>query len=55
MLQAAWAAAREVRQHPNRVSLHGLVKLYELASTLGRRAAGVPLDHVRHNPKPVHP
>ena len=46
MLQAARAAACEVRKHPNRVSLHGLVKLYELASTLGRRAVGLPLDYV---------
>ena len=55
MLQAAWAAAREVRKHPNRVSLHGLVKLYELASTLGRRAVGLPLDYVPPKTEPRAP
>jgi hypothetical protein len=52
ILQAAEVAAREVRKHPNRVSLHGLVKLYELASTLGRRAVGLPLDYVPPKTEP---
>jgi len=55
ILQAASAAAREVRQHPNRVSLHGLVKLLGLASTLGRRATGMPLDNVPPKPEPPAP
>jgi len=55
MLQAARAAACEVRKHPNRVSLHGLVKLYELASTLGRRAVGLPLDYVQPKTEPRAP
>ena len=52
MLQAARAAAREVRKHPNRVSLHGLVKLYDMAFTLGRRAVGLPLDYVPPKTEP---
>ena len=52
MLQAARAAACAVREHPNRVSLHGLVKLYDLAFTLGRRAVGLPLDYVQPKTEP---
>ena len=44
MLQAATAAARELQNHPSRASLNDIVKLYELASVLGRRACGLPLD-----------
>lgn len=44
MLQAAAAAARELRKHPARTNLKDVVKLLDLASILGRRACGMPLD-----------
>ncbi len=47
MLQAATAAARQLRNHPGRGGFNDILKLYELASVLGRRACGLPLE-----PKP---
>ena len=44
MLQAATLAAREIQKRPGRASLNDVVKLYDLASVLGRRACGLPLD-----------
>jgi hypothetical protein len=44
MIQAASAAARELQKHPGRASLNAIVKLYDLASVLGHRACGMPLD-----------
>jgi hypothetical protein len=44
MFQAASAAVRELRKHPGRASFSDIVKLYDLASVLGRRACGMPLD-----------
>lgn len=44
MLRAASEAARQLQKHPSRASLNDLIKLYELASVLGRRACGMPLE-----------
>ncbi len=44
MIQAARAAARELREHPGRIKVSDLTKLFDLASILGRRACGMPLD-----------
>ena len=44
LLEVSAIAAEEVRKHPRRVTLQQVVKLYDLAFTLGRRACGLPLD-----------
>ena len=44
MLEATSEAIRQLRKHPARISLNDLVKLYDLASILGRRACGMPLE-----------
>jgi hypothetical protein len=44
MLQAASDAAREIQKRPRLASLNDIVKLYDLAFALGRRACGMPLE-----------
>jgi hypothetical protein len=44
MLQAASEAVRQLRKHPGRASLSDIARLFDLASVLGRRACGMPLD-----------
>ena len=44
MVEAALAAVREFKKNPNRIKLTDLVRLLDLASVLGRRATGLPLD-----------
>jgi hypothetical protein len=52
MMAAAMSAVREFEKHPGRASLTDLVKLLELASVLGRRACGLPLDPAEAAPAP---
>ncbi len=44
MLQTASNIVRQLQKHPRRASLNDLVNLINLASALGRRACGMPLD-----------
>jgi hypothetical protein len=44
MLEAALAITVELKRRPGRVRLRDIAKLFELASVLGRRACGLPLD-----------
>jgi hypothetical protein len=44
MLEAARRALEELQTHPGRARLKDILELYELASVLGRRACGMPLD-----------
>jgi len=44
MLEAARAAAQDLKSHPRRLSIKEIARLFDLASALGRRAAGMPLD-----------
>jgi hypothetical protein len=44
IFQAASEAVRQLRKHPGRASLSDIARLYDLASVLGRRACGMPLN-----------
>jgi hypothetical protein len=44
MLQAASECVRLIRKHPSGVRRNDLVKILDLASVLGRRACGMPID-----------
>lgn len=54
MLEVARAVARELKTHPRRISITELTRLLDLASNLGRRATGLPLDRVNETP-PLRP
>lgn len=53
MCVVALDAVREFKKHPERVKMSQLVKLIDLASVLGRRAAGMPLDPKSAEPDPT--
>jgi hypothetical protein len=55
MLEAARAVVRDLKSHPRRVTIKDLTRLFDLASTLGRRAAGLPLDSASHEALPPRP
>jgi hypothetical protein len=58
MLQAATAAARQLRNRPGRAGFNDMLKLYELAFALGRRACGLPLEPApaaEPAPTPLYP
>jgi hypothetical protein len=43
-MRAARSVAAEMQEHPRRVSLSQLANILLLASNLGRRACGMPID-----------
>jgi hypothetical protein len=53
MLEAALAITTELKRHPGRVRLRDITKLFELASVLGRRSCGLPLDSDSPEPAPL--
>jgi len=55
MVQAAFIIAQDLKKHPRRTTIRELARLFELASTLGRRAAGLPLDSTTPEPPPLRP
>jgi hypothetical protein len=55
MREAALAITAELKRRPGRVRLRDITKLFELASVLGRRACGLPLDSDSPEPAPLPP
>jgi hypothetical protein len=45
MVDAARVAIHEFQKHPRRATLTELARMFDLASVLGRRACGLPLEH----------
>jgi hypothetical protein len=57
MIEAAMVAAREIQKHPSRIKLRDVARMLDLASVLGRRSAGLPLDQspAESEPRPPRP
>jgi len=57
MIESALAISAELKRRPTRARLSDVAKLFELASTLGRRSCGLPLenDSPEAAPIPIRP